>query len=83
MKILFICCHERYLCKNKTYFDIVNNYRKKGKHKVSIIFTNSNFNKHSFTKLNPDVVIFFDIDTIRYGSKFRFAFVKTSVCMLT
>ena len=83
MKILFICCSLRYTCTNKTYSDIVNVYKNKGKYTTKIIYTKNTFSEIEFYKYNPDLVIFFDIDTIRYGKKFEYVFTKpVYVCSL-
>lgn len=75
-KILFICCKQRYLCKNRTYLDIVEKIKKRSKYNITIIFTNDNYSEKDFKKLNPDLTIFFEIDKIRSGDKFNFVFKK-------
>ena len=83
MNILFICCSERYKCKNKTYRDIVENYATNAKYSTRIIYTDDIYSKNKFCEYNPDIVVFFDIDKIRYGNKFNYVFEKpVYVCSL-
>ena len=76
MKILFICCKERFLCVNSTYRDIIEYCKKISKYDITIIYTNIKYSVETFNNLNPEVVIFFDIDNLRYGNKFSFVFKK-------
>jgi len=83
MNILFICCSSRYECVNETYKNIVETYTNKGKYTAKIIYTDNTFTEKEFCKYNPDLVIFFDIDEIRFGNKFNFVFSKpVFVCSL-
>ena len=73
MRLLFICAHERYLCTNSTYRDIVQHYVEHGKHQAKVVCTSlstsvitdwewpRHFTEEDFNVYNPDVVIFFSI----------------------
>jgi hypothetical protein len=76
MNILFIAAHGYYnLCKVTTYYDIIEYYKNNSKNDIKIFYTN--FKKHSkicqlLNNWRPNLIIFFDVDTLRYAEKFKY-----------
>lgn len=80
MNILLIPCHE--MCTNtpcSNYRDFFNSYKENSNHNVTLIYTDK-FNvinkRHIFKNIKVDLIIFFDIDSLRYFQKFKIKFRK-------
>jgi len=75
MNILLIVAHDRYKNWNsKNYWDILNEYLKKSKNNVWINFTDKSINIQQVRNFNPNLIVFLDVDTLRFGGKFGFLF---------
>lgn len=78
MKLLFIAAHDKYKnCKVKTYYDIIEYYKNNSKNDIKIYYTNYSFHSKIFRLLEnwkPELIVFFDVDTIRFGGKFKYLF---------
>lgn len=75
MNILLIAAHDRYKnWKSKNYWDILLEYSKKSKNKVWIHFTDRRFNMQQIKNMQLDLIVFMDVDRLRFGNKFGFLF---------
>ena len=75
MNILLIAAHDRYKnWKSKNYWDILLEYSKKSKNKVWIHFTDRRINMQQIKNMQLDLIVFMDVDRLRFGNKFGFLF---------
>jgi hypothetical protein len=77
MNIILIAEHNHY--RNwigKCYSDLLLYYYRNSKNKVSVIYTDQyhTYNNASFIKLNPDIIVFLDTDTLRFANHFSYVF---------
>jgi len=75
MNILLIVAHDRYKNWNsKNYLDIMIEYHKKSKNNVWINFTDKSINPQEVRKFQPNLIVFLDVDILRFGGKFGYLF---------
>jgi hypothetical protein len=75
MNILIIAAHDRFKnWQSKNYLDILIAYHKNSKNNVWINFTDKNINIQQVKNFQPHLIVFLDIDRLRFGNKFRFLF---------
>ena len=77
MNVVFILAHELYRDRDpKVLLDMFTFYQNNSNNNVSIIWTDHrrNYNRKKISDSKPDIIIFGDIDTIRYGNSFDYVF---------
>lgn len=87
-KILFIAASDRYYTSsNHTYYDILLHFKNNSNNNTEIIWTNdyNKINKSYIDSIIPDLVVFFDVDTLRFADNFDYIFnsnIKIISCSL-
>ena len=85
INILLIGCPERYTLDQKkgptTYPDIIKYYINHGKYKTTLLLGTCNFSEKKFDDMDPSIIIFLDIDTLRYAKNFKYVFKKPVWCV--
>jgi hypothetical protein len=77
MKILLIPEKDHYRdWIGKTYADLIKYYSDNSEHEIKIVYTDQykQINKNIVQKYNPDIVVFFDTDTLRFARNFSYIF---------
>lgn len=78
MNIIIIAAHDYYnKCQVKTYYDIIEYYKNNSNNDIKIYYSDFRLHSKIFRLLKswkPKLIVFFDVDKIRYGEKFKYLF---------
>jgi len=75
MKILFIAEKSHYRdWIGKTYADLLIHYKNNSKHQVDLIYTDQNARNLTTRYQQPDIIVLFDTDTLRFAKNYSFLF---------
>ena len=75
MNLLIIPAHDRYKnWQSKNYWDIIYEYSIKSKNNVWIHFTDRPLSMQQVKNIQPHLIVFLDVDRLRFANKFGFLF---------